>query len=79
MSSGAQKGRAPPYEVWRYTSGKGSYYIFADRSGFGAFSLIRSSDLKETGIPGWADILGGPAVADISQFLGIDLASANRF
>jgi len=74
-----QKGRAPPYEVWSYAKGKGYYYIFADRSGFGAFSLIRSSDLKETGIPGWADILGGPAVADISQFLGIDLTSSNRF
>jgi len=74
-----QKGRAPPYEVWSYSKHQGYYYIFADRSGFGAFSMIRSNDLKETGIPGWADILGGPAVADISQFLGIDLTSTNRF
>jgi GWxTD domain-containing protein len=74
-----QKGRAPPYEVWSYAKGKGYYYIFADRSGFGAFTLIKSSDLKETGIPGWVDILGGPAVTDISQFLGIDLTSGNRF
>jgi GWxTD domain-containing protein len=72
----SQQGRAPPYEVWSYSSGKGLYYIFADRSGFGAFSLIRSNDLKESGYPGWAGVIGGPAVADASQFLGRDLVTS---
>jgi GWxTD domain-containing protein len=73
-----QEGRAPRYEVWSYAKGKGYYYIFADRSGFGAFTLIHSNDLKETGLPGWSDILGGPAVADAGRFLGIDLYSSSR-
>jgi GWxTD domain-containing protein len=75
---GEREGRAPPYEVWSYAKGKGDYYIFADRSGFGAFTLLNSSDLKEPGLPGWGDILGGPAVADISNFLGKDLVTQNR-
>lgn len=73
-----QEGRAPPYEVWRYASGKGAYYIFADRSGFGAYTLIYSNDLKEPGLPGWGELLGGPAVEDAGRFLGVDLVSAAR-
>jgi GWxTD domain-containing protein len=73
-----QEGRAPPYEVWSYASGKGAYYIFADRSGFGAYTLIYSNDLKEPGLPGWGELLGGPAVEDVGRFLGVDLVSAAR-
>jgi GWxTD domain-containing protein len=75
-----QQGRAPPYEVWSYTKGRGRgfFYVFADRTGFGAFNLIHTNDLKEVTLPGWAEVLGGPAVADISQFLGVDLTPADR-
>lgn len=73
-----QEGRAPRYEVWNYAKGRGYYYIFADRSGFGAFTLIHSNDLKEPGLPGWADLLGAPAVADAGRWLGRDIASENR-
>lgn len=72
------EGRAPPYEVWRYTKGKGSYYIFADRTGFGAFQLIYSNDLREPGIPSWADVVGRKAVDDAGEFLGVDLFSVAR-
>jgi GWxTD domain-containing protein len=72
-----QEGRAPPYEVWNYARGKGYYYIFADRSGFGAYTLIHTNDLKESATPGWAELLGGPAVADAGRFLGVDLYSAS--
>ena len=72
------EGRAPPYEVWRYTKGKGSYYIFADRTGFGAFQLIYSNDLREPGIPSWADVIGRKAVDDAGEFLGVDLFSVAR-
>jgi GWxTD domain-containing protein len=68
-----QEGRAPPYEVWRYTTGRGYYYIFADRTGFGAYSLIHTNDLKESTPPAWMDVLGEPAVADIGRFLGVNL------
>jgi hypothetical protein len=73
-----QEGRAPRYEVWSYAKGKGYYYIFADRSGFGAFSLLTSNDLKEPGVPGWGEVLGGNAVADAGRFLGMDLTTQNR-
>jgi GWxTD domain-containing protein len=73
-----QEGRAPPYEVWSYAKGKGYYYIFADRSGFGAYTLIYTNDLTEPRLPNWADLLGGPAVEDAGRFLGVDLVSASR-
>jgi GWxTD domain-containing protein len=71
-----QEGRAPPYEVWSYIKGKGSYYIFADRSGFGAYTLIYSDDLKESNLPGWGELLGAPALEDIGRWLGVDLVAA---
>jgi GWxTD domain-containing protein len=73
-----QEGRAPPYEVWRYATGKGAFYIFADRSGFGAYKLIYSNDLKEPGLPGWGELLGAPAVEDAGRFLGVDLLTQAR-
>jgi GWxTD domain-containing protein len=72
------EGRAPPYEVWRYASGKGTYYIFADRTGFGAYQLIYSNDLREPGIPAWSNVIGSNAVSDAGEFLGIDLFSVVR-
>ena len=46
-----QQGTAPPYEVWRYSKGKGNYYIFADLTGVGGFKLMNSNDVKEVGDP----------------------------
>jgi len=66
-------GTAPPYLVWRYQRGKARYYIFADRTGFGVYKLIASNDLKESGLPGYREILGAEALQDISRWLGVDL------
>ena len=71
-------GRAPPYEVWQYTKGKGHYYLFADRTGFGAYQLIFSNDLREPGIPAWSEVIGRKAVDDAGEFLGVDLFSLSR-
>jgi GWxTD domain-containing protein len=73
-----QEGQAPPYEVWRYTTGKGAFYIFVDRTGFGAYQLVYTNDLTETSLPAWGDLLGRRAVADAGQFVGVDLLSASR-
>ncbi len=73
-----QEGQAPPYEVWRYTSGRGAFYIFVDRTGFGAYQLVYTNDLKETSLPAWGDILGRRAVADAGQFVGVDLLASIR-
>ena len=69
----SQQGNAPPYEAWRYTKGKGRYFVFADRSGFGAYNLIATNELRETGMPQWQSIVGLDAVQDIGRFLGVDL------
>lgn len=65
-------GKAPPYEVWRFTSGKERYYVFADRTGFGNYELIATNDLRENGRAGWAEMMGPQALQDISRFLNID-------
>lgn len=70
-------GFAPAYEVWRYTRGKPRYYVFADQNGFGAYKLILTNDLSETGVPTWRDILGPAAVQDVSQYLGIDFTGGS--
>lgn len=72
-----QAGRSPPYEVWRFRTGKDRYYIFADRSGgVGIFQLIYSNDVKEVSQPNWREIVYEPAVQDIGRFLGIDFFEA---
>lgn len=65
-------GKAPPYEVWRYTTGKERYYIFADRTGFGNYELVATNDLREQGRAGWTEMMGPQAMQDISRFLNID-------
>ena len=67
-----QAGRSPPYEVWRFRSGKDRYYIFVDRAnGLGNYQLVNSNDVKEPGQPNWQELLHKEdAVEDISRFLG---------
>jgi GWxTD domain-containing protein len=73
-----QAGRSPPYEVWRFRTGKDRYYIFVDRAnGLGNFQLVYSNDIKEPGQPNWQELLyKQDAVDDIGRFLGIDLPTA---
>jgi GWxTD domain-containing protein len=69
----AQQGRAPAYQIWRYTRGKLRYYLFADRTGIGNYALMTSNDLKELSTPGWIEIMTPEAVRDIGQYLGLNL------
>jgi GWxTD domain-containing protein len=68
-------GRAPPYEVWRYTRQRDRYYVFADRSRLDTYVLLCSNDLKEQCRNDWREVVGEEAVRDIGQFLGIDFYS----
>lgn len=65
-------GRAPTYEVWRYTRQKDRYFIFADRTGFGVFQMLYSNDLNESSKPDWREILTEDAVTDIGRWLGVN-------
>jgi GWxTD domain-containing protein len=71
-----QSGKSPPYEVWRYSTGKDRYYVFADRTGFEAYNLLATNDLRETGIPDWQRLLGLEALQDVSRFLSIDFVTS---
>jgi len=73
-----QQGYAPPYEVWRYSRGKGRYYIFADRTGVGGFKLMSSNELQEVGDPNWQSILGIAALGDIARYLNLDRIELDR-
>jgi GWxTD domain-containing protein len=75
-----QAGRSPPYEVWRFRSGKDRYYVFVDRAnGLGNYQLVFSNDLKEQGQPNWQELLRKQeAVDDIGRFLGIELTSGGN-
>jgi hypothetical protein len=66
------------FQVWKYTHGKARYYIFADRTGFGAFQLIYSNDVSENNIPAWGSVIGRRGLADAGTFLGVDLFSVVR-
>lgn len=65
-------GRAPPYQVWRYTRGRPTYYVFVDRTRLEAYNMVCSNDVKETCRNDWREIVGEDAVRDIGQFLGVD-------
>jgi GWxTD domain-containing protein len=71
-------GNTVPYEVWHYTRGKSRYYIFADRSGFGAYNLMATNDLTEQTFLGWRDILKEQAVTEIGRYLGVDFYSGSE-
>ncbi len=63
--------RAPPFEIWRYTQGRLRWYIFADRSNFGNFALVKTNDQFETSAPNWCEIITPQVVRrTIEPFLG---------
>ncbi len=66
-------GRAPNYEVWRYSKGKPVWFIFADRGNQGFFTLMKSNELKEPGLPGYLEILTLEVADEIGRWLGVNL------
>ena len=71
-------GTAPPYEVWRYTSGRDRWYVFADVSGFGAFQLVATNDLHEPTKPDWERTFGTVALQDVGQFLNVTFDQSSQ-
>ncbi len=65
-----QEGNAPPYTVWRYTRERDRYFIFADRTGFGAYQLIETNDRTENRLANWGQIVGYEAVEEIGRYIG---------
>jgi hypothetical protein len=63
-----QGGSAKPYEVWKYTRGRGKKFIFLDLTQFGNYSLIWTDERREPSLPNWRVLLGNEAVTDALRF-----------
>lgn len=63
-----QGGFTKPYEVWKYTRGRGKKFIFMDLTQFGNFSLIWTDERREPSVPNWRELLGDDAVTDALRF-----------
>ena len=66
------KGRAPTYQVWRYTQRKDQYFIFVDKNNLGGYQLIYTNDLTEVSRPDWQEILTADGVVDAGRWLGVN-------
>jgi GWxTD domain-containing protein len=65
-------GKAPPYQVWRYTNQKDRYFIFVDKTNLGGFQLIYTNELTEISKPDWQEILTPDGVIDVGRWLGVN-------
>ena len=63
-----QAGNTAPYEVWKYTRGRLSKYVFLDQTQFGNYALIWTDDRREASRPNWQALLGPEAVQDVERF-----------
>jgi GWxTD domain-containing protein len=69
-----QEGVSPPLEIWRYTTGRFKYFIFADRGRIGLYSLLHTDQVGEAGgRPDWREIIGYYGLQDVERYLGVDL------
>ena len=69
------QGRAPTYEVWRYTQQKDRYFIFIDKSNLGDFQMIYTNDLTENSKPDWQEQLTSDGVVDVGRWLNVNFFS----
>jgi GWxTD domain-containing protein len=71
------QGRAPRWTAWRYTHGRGRYYVFVDRTGVGNWVLLTTDDRFESTLPGWQDILTPDAVRELGQYVGTNFQQSD--
>lgn len=70
--SATADGRAPAYLVWLYRSGKGSWFIFADRSNSNRFTLVKSNATGFTGAGSVIEALTFEVSERVAIWLGLD-------
>lgn len=63
-----QAGSTPPYEVWKFTSGRVRKFVFLDQTRFGNYGLIYTDELREPSRSDWQELLGPEAVQDVQRF-----------
>jgi GWxTD domain-containing protein len=74
----SQVGLAAPYQVWRFQGAREMWYVFVDRTNFGSYELVASSDPKEPSRASWEGQVGPDALNDIGRFLNIDFVRRSR-
>ena len=74
----SQVGLAAPYQVWRFSGAREMWYVFVDRTNFGSYDLVASSDPKEPSRASWEGQVGPDALNDIGRFLNIDFVRRSR-
>lgn len=70
--SATADGRAPAYLVWLYRTGKGNWFVFADRSNSNRFTLVRSNANGFVGTGGVIETLTLEVSEKIAIWLGLD-------
>ena len=63
-----QSGTSYPWEMWKYTKSRVLYYLFLDRTRLGNYSLVYSTDRRETTLPNWQDYFNDDAKREIANF-----------
>jgi GWxTD domain-containing protein len=63
-----QSGTSYPWEMWKYTKSRVLEYLFLDRTRLGNYSLVYSTDRRETTLPNWQDYFNDDAKREIANF-----------
>ena len=63
-----QSGTSYPWEMWKYTKSRVLYYLFLDRTRLGNYSMVYSTDRRETTLPNWQDYFNDDAKREIANF-----------
>lgn len=48
-----REGTSRPFEIWKFTEGRGDKYVFYDMSGAGTYQLVYTTDKTEPGVANW--------------------------
>jgi GWxTD domain-containing protein len=61
-------GTSYPWEYWKYTKGRVLYYLFLDKTRLGNYSLVYTTDRRESSYPEWQSYFTSDALRDILNF-----------
>jgi GWxTD domain-containing protein len=61
-------GHDRPFEIWKYTGGRGDKYVFYDEAGFNNFQLVYTSNPNEPTMPGWQALFDAETIELIRDF-----------
>ncbi|HET9986219.1 MAG TPA: GWxTD domain-containing protein [Longimicrobiales bacterium] len=57
-----------PFEIWKFTEGRGDKYVFYDMSGMGVYHLVYTTDRSEASDPNWEHLFDNETLNLIRRF-----------